>query len=100
MRVPEPTNPFHIARAYGVQPVAPTRPVQAIAGAGDVVAEAGQRMPEGAQRLVAGVVPGSIDFEGSSPAPDSSALPMYPRSADRNAAATQVTAGRVIDVRG
>jgi hypothetical protein len=53
---------------------------------------------EGIRRLVSAVVPGSVDFSGSEPAP--SALPLYRHPADRNAVGTTLAAGRVIDVQG
>jgi len=101
MRIGHPTNPFHIARAYGVN--APTearieapRPAQAVRR--DVDAAEG-RTPSGVDRLVGAVVPGAIDFRGPEPKPSEPALPMYRRPADLNAAATSVQAGRVIDLR-
>jgi hypothetical protein len=49
--------------------------------------------------MVAASVPGSVDFTADSMAPaPSSALPMYRHPADRNAAATAVNAGRVLDL--
>jgi hypothetical protein len=84
-RPTQPSNPFHIARAYAAAPVAavPTR-------------------SEGVERLVAGVVPGGISFEAAGrPEPTSAAtLPFYTHPADRNAAATGVVLGRVLDVNG
>ena len=91
-----PTNPYHIARAYGVQPAAPVRPVQAVAPTSQQTPE-----PSGAdsvQRLVAGVVPGGVAFDAAGvPQRTSSALPMYRHPADRNAAATAVQVGRRLD---
>lgn len=97
----EPTIPFHLARAYGVQParpVAPVPPVRAIANpeaAGASIApRAGSEIRE---RLVAAVVPGRVDFSGPEPA---QTMSLYRHPADRNAAATGVHAGRVLDVTG
>lgn len=99
MRIDGPTNPFHVSRVYGVQPplrltaprsidpITPTepRPVQ----------------PTNAQRLVAGGVPGRVDFSGDSARPsDPATIPMYRHPADRNAAATAVAVGRTVDIRG
>ena len=53
-----------------------------------------------ASRMVAAMVPGSVDFLSDSSAPAGNALPMYRHPADRNAAATGVDAGRVLDVEG
>lgn len=50
--------------------------------------------------VVAGVVPGRIDFTGDAPMPSTGALPMYRHPADKNAAATSVHAGRMVDVVG
>lgn len=85
MRI-EPTGlPFHIARAYDIQRArqapAPAKPVSP---------------------LVAAKV--SRPAQPDAPAPvqpaDSAAIPMYRHPADRNAAATAVTAGRLIDLEG
>jgi hypothetical protein len=87
---------FQIARAYGVQPVARRAPVtQAVAAVPTSTTEASP-----ISRLVAGMVPGRVSFAGDQPAPDTSALAMYRHPADKNAAATAVSAGRLIDVTG
>ena len=52
------------------------------------------------RRLVAATVPGGIDFSGAEPMPTDASLPMYRHPADRNAAATTLTAGRRIDIEG
>lgn len=52
-----------------------------------------------ANRMIAATVPGRVNFQ-SDPASTSPALPMYRHPADRNAAATAVNAGRVLDVEG
>lgn len=92
MRIEGPTNPFHISRAYGIQP--PNRVERPQAASSTERADA-------AQRLVAASVPGRVDFSGGgTQPPDSAAIPMYRLPADRNAAATAVTAGRMIDVQG
>lgn len=106
-----PTNPYHIARAYGVQssggigpvkpvqravttPVQPVMPIDRDGGAGAV-------RDGNLQKLVAGVVPGGVSFDQSGEArPTGSAIPFYRHPADRNAAATAVTVGRALDVQG
>src|SRR5689334_20535229 len=96
---PIPSNPFHIARAYGVQAPMPPRPVVA-----PIAAESGPvgsiKPPTATSRLAAAVVPGKIAFSGSEPSQMGAALPMYRHPADKNAAATALTAGRTIDVEG
>lgn len=59
-----------------------------------------QKMPSNVQRLVAAVVPGSVDFSGSVPAAAPGALPFYRNPADKNAAAVAIDAGRSLDVTG
>lgn len=101
----EPTIPFHLARAYGVQPARPVAPVQPVRATGhsdgsspsvsvDPATRAGAEIRE---RLVAAVVPGRVDFSGTEP---TQTMSLYRHPADRNAAATGVHAGRVIDVTG
>jgi hypothetical protein len=100
-----PTNPFHIARAYGVQAgggpsraaaTQPISPVSRIAPERSAFAQS-----QGLRRLVAGVVPGGVDFTESGEAqPSADVLPMYRHPADRNAAATGVSVGRRLDVSG
>lgn len=114
-----PSNPFHISRAYGVQ--TPTvRPIRET----DIPTQLRQTTrPEGrtdaidirtdrtdptqraaakpnVAKLLAGLVPGGIDFSGDTPRPTVDAIPMYRHPADKNAAATGVHAGRVLDVKG
>ncbi len=99
-----PSNPFHIARVYGltattaarpVQPVTPAAPADPTRRADD---QAGQLSPAG-RRLVGGVVPGKIDFSGTQPAP-SAPLSIYRHPAEKNAAATGVSLGRSLDISG
>jgi hypothetical protein len=89
-------GPFQIARAYGVavRPVPQVRPVAAPQSQ-EPAKGAGVRA---ASRLVAGGVPGRVSFAGAEPQPDTGALAMYRHPADTNAAATGVSAGRLIDV--
>lgn len=51
----------------------------------------------GLNRLIAGIVPGRIDFGGDQPAQVQGSLAMYRHPADRNTAATAVHAGRLLD---
>ena len=107
-----PTNPYHIARAYGapgggagvgpIKPVqrlvtTPVQPVQPVSRDGG----AGSLQDANVQRLVAGVVPGGISFDAAGGArPTGTALPFYRHPADKNAAATAVSVGRSLDVQG
>ena len=105
-----PTNPYHIARAYGVQAggtgaikpvqravttaVQPVAPVTRDAGAGAL-------RDKNLQRIVAGVVPGGVSFDANGAGqPTGGTLPLYRHPADKNAAATAVSVGRSLDVRG
>jgi len=54
----------------------------------------------GLRSLVAGVVPGRVDFSGDVPAHGSVSRPFYRHPADRNAAAVQIDIGKRIDVNG
>jgi hypothetical protein len=98
-----PTNPFHIARAYGVQNVggagaaSRSQSVQKPAAVEGAVPQ--QTLPSAAQKLVAAVVPGRVDFSGETPRPGAG-LQMYRHPADKNAAATGVQLGRSLDVSG
>jgi hypothetical protein len=92
MRIEGASIPFHVARAYGLQPrvnppaVQPVSPVPRVLG--------GE-----ARKLVAGVVPGKINFAEGGAVP-TAGLSMYRHPADKNAAATGVGAGRMVDVTG
>ena len=110
-----PTIPFHVAQAYGVRPSAQ---VTRSAGASQNVGAVSQapvaspiptsavgpatKLPSAAQKLVGATVPGRVDFSGDKPqqVTGASALQLYARPADRNAAATAVSIGRSLDVRG
>lgn len=96
--------PFHIAKAYApnaTRPAAPKAPenIEPAARIGQTNPTPGVAPPNAA-RLVAGVVPGNIDFSGAEPAPAPAALPFYNHPADTNAAATAIRIGRSIDVSG
>lgn len=104
MRIGTGSLPFHAARAY-----AASAPVGA-----DVAARSGEfeRRREDIVELTPGAAPSpaaalvgarvgaglDLDDSGAAPASARGALPMYTRPADRNAAATGVLAGRVLDV--
>ena len=96
-----PSIPFQqvqrVATTYGVQAPVTTRPVQPVPPVGRADAGSGGLEDSRTARLVAGVVPGGVGFEGGVPVPKSDALPMYRHPADRNAAATGVNLGRLID---
>lgn len=98
--------PFHIARAYGVAPVRSATPAPRIApqtpGARSIRVESGpeSKPTSSLARLVAGVVPGGVDFSGEAPMPASAMPSLYRHPADRNAAATGVAAGRSVDIQG
>lgn len=95
----ERTLPFALARAYGVERVArPERVTVSPLRHADSPESARLVRGQGASRLVAGVVPGGIDFSSDGPVSTASALPMYRHPADRNAAAVSIHAGRVLDV--
>lgn len=97
MRITPPTIPLQLAKAYGVASAARQAPVQAPESAGRLERQPAERPGNG---LIAGVVPGGIDFSGPEPAPRPEAIPLYRHPADHNAAATAVHAGRVIDLEG
>ena len=94
---------FNAARAYGpasAGAISPARAVPAVRVVGGSE-ESEQRLPTPAQRLVAAVVPGRVDFSESQPKPLGGAdasLPLYRHPADKNAAATGVAVGRTLDV--
>ena len=93
-----PTLPFALARTYGVEPAARVRPVtppQPVEPARQTIATDPR-----VARLIAGVVPGGVDFEGETPKPSAEKIPFYRHPADRNAAATGVNLGRVLDTSG
>ena len=101
-----PSIPFHVAKAYGGVSASLSpgrRTILAPSGPSPAFREAPARLPSPTiSRLVAARVPGGIDFSTATPTPApigraSDAMPFYRHPADRNAAATAVTAGRVLD---
>jgi hypothetical protein len=104
-----PTIPFHVAQAYGTSAAAQISRVAA--GAGNIpptsqvqAAATGPaaKLPSAAQKLVGATVAGRVDFSGDKPAQvtGGAAFALYTRPADKNAAATAVSIGRSLDVRG
>ena len=101
MRIDGPTNPMHIARAYGVQPPAQVQPVSNVQQINPAAKPAdGTQLSPSLMRLVAARVPGGIDFNAEQPQPTKTAIPFYRHPADQNAAAVSINAGRAIDVTG
>lgn len=100
-----------IARAYGVKGPSPavvgkvTAAVPATRPA-PVDESASAARGAGPAKLVAAVVPGKVDFSGDVPQPGGQALgpggtyQMYRRPTDRVEAATAVSLGRSLDIRG
>jgi hypothetical protein len=87
--------PFHVAKAYGLVKSPQVRAVQM---SQRLDASGRQGANDATRRLVAAVVPGGIDFSGDHAMPSGASLPMYTNPADRNAAATGVQIGRVLDI--
>lgn len=122
-----PSNPYFIARAYGLQPgarakpsaqaseSAPTSPVGKIESATTTASvrptseispitpvrrdQAGTDAAK-LRAIVAGVVPGKVDFAGETPTQSTGTYALYRRPADRNTAATSINVGRALDVQG
>jgi hypothetical protein len=92
----ESSIPFQVAQAHGLERAAHSRRVSITPLRH--ADHAAQVVRSGAERLVAAVVPGGVDFSAGAPAPAPAAIPMYRHPADRNAAAVSVQAGRMIDV--
>lgn len=104
MRIDRPI-PFEAARAYGIGARRPGEISTAAPNADQSAATAShaqahaRTLPPNIARLIAGVVPGGIDFrEGDALPTDTGSIAMYSRAGERNAAATGVVAGRLIDV--
>lgn len=87
---------FQIAHAYGLKPMSSNR--RASTPDQSPRAAVGANATKPGSKLVAAPVAGRVNFSGAAPAHDASALAMYSRPADKNAAATAVQAGRMIDV--
>jgi hypothetical protein len=111
-----PTNPYHISKAYGVAspsrvapssqsqavfPIRPTTRTDSVDASTTRAAAAKQRI----STLVAARVTELPETGTTAQAPAATqaragAFPMYRHPADKNAAATAVNAGRVLDVNG
>jgi hypothetical protein len=89
---------FQIAHAYGLTPMTRRAPTNPHAPTTLNATGAAERAAKPGSRLVAGAVAGRVNFSGAEPSQDRSALAMYAHPADKNAAATAVSAGRLIDV--
>ena len=108
MRITPDSVPAHVARAYGLRAGAPSIPFapaqqrpQDPTHRNDVVDVRTSAPTEGAAELVAAQVNKPVDFAAAPRADKSSqTIPFYRHPADRNAAATNIEAGRVLDVSG
>ncbi|MBG81138.1 MAG: hypothetical protein CMJ39_10600 [Phycisphaerae bacterium] len=97
--------PFRAVAAY--QPAGRVAPQPAVRQQGVVAPSAvpsptNQAPTSAVQSLVAGRVPGGMDFDAASVIPNrpTNAFQLYTRVADRIEAATGVELGRVIDLKG
>lgn len=109
-----------VAGAYGVKAPQQTAPTQQTAPVGrigpatgpatgtqpatrpttdPVAAPQSKADPVRVARLIGGVVPGKIDFSGDEPV-QTGGINLYKHPADRNAAATGVELGRIVDLSG
>lgn len=100
-----PNIPFHVAKAYGVQPAVKPAPAAPTPSAARVAppATTGRSQPaDNVQRLIGGNVRGSVDFDAASTArrPAGPVLQLYTRCADTVEAATGVQLGRTLDITG
>ncbi len=105
--------PFHLAKAYGIERTTPVRPItpkaqtpRTISPADRAPASDGLRLfhPQGGSKanpgvanLVGATVPGSVDFSSGDPQARTGSLALYHAPAARNAAATGVDLGRMLD---
>ena len=96
--------PLHVARAYGLMPAARSAPLKAAAPVEQPKAAApaeASRPPDGVQKLIAGHVPGAVDFaSASTPTSPAGAYQLYTRAADKIEAAVAVQIGRAVDIKG
>ncbi len=100
MHIAPATSPlsFRIAEAYGQ--IAAARRSESAAQRGQRAGDAERALPDAAQRLVAGVVPGGVDFRtgGAAAASASGTLAFYRNPIAKNEAAVAVAVGRSLDV--
>jgi hypothetical protein len=94
----DPVSSLRLSQVYGVRPPATRATIRPSDDPGTLARMEPVR-PRGAG-MEAAVVPGRIDFSSPEPSQASAAIPKYRHPADRNAAATAIRAGRVIDVTG
>jgi hypothetical protein len=97
--------PFSAARAYGIARPAPVRAAAPVTAPTPVTAPKPEtpalETPERVQRLVAGRVPGMVDFDSArNGAQRADRFTLYTRAADRIEAATGIELGRALDIRG
>lgn len=93
------TQAYEAARPLSVRPATQVRPLgrEPARDSLDISAAARARLAP-THKLAAARVPGEVSFEsGAAPARAPGALPIYAHPADRNAAATGISAGRLID---
>lgn len=91
---------MHLAKAYGVSPVAKASPVRAPETAARIEPSVAGTSRTPAPELIAGFVPGGIDFSGAEPTPKAPAHQLYRHPADKNAVATAMQAGKMLDIQG
>ena len=103
MKITSGHHPSQIARLYGAAQATRPAPAKTPDSAGRIesVNQTERTLNTRAARLVAGVVPGGIDFHETGQAtPSASTLQMYRHPADRNVAATQQQVGQRVDLTG
>ncbi len=87
---------FRIAEAY-----AQVRAASRSQAAARTESPAKLALADTAQSLVAGVVPGGVDFSGGAAAPKAAgSLPFYRNPVAKNEAAVAIALGRSLDVEG
>ena len=86
------------ARPLSVKPVEQAQPVARTQTHDTLdISAAARARSQPTHPLAAAKVPGGIDFDTRTPAQARGALPIYAHPADRNVAATGISAGRLID---
>jgi len=89
---------YHAARPLQVRPAAQVRPAERQPSRDTLdISAAARARTQPTNPLAAARVPGQVTFGGAAPAKAAGALPIYAHPADRNAAATSISAGRLID---
>lgn len=102
MKITSGHHPSQIARLYGAAQTTRPAPAKTPESAGRIesVNQTERTLNTRAARLVAGVVPGGIDFQAGEATPSATTLQMYRHPADRNVAATQQQVGQRVDLTG